>query len=324
MEVIANSILICVDEKEHMNTLRVVRKLRILSKRTLGMVYVICLGNCSSEYIEIINVGGAHKIIHGVSEQSAMAVCEKIIVENQIGLITFLDSVECKVLASMLATKLGGGLIADCIGIEYEGDGKYSFLRAAASDSVLVKIMCKDTKYQMCTIKKNSFSDIEDAKYGSGEVIEYYSTEERTDSMPQYKVVNREIYKTEGNNFIDNAKIVFGFGRGIKSPPTLMKLRELAERCSAKVGGTRASVEDRLIDEKEQIGQSGISISPNIYVAFGISGAQQHIVGLKNAKIIISINNNEHAPIFDYSDYVIIDNAEEIIEAALQIMKNDF
>lgn len=323
MDDFVNSAFICGSEYNRLDIASIVNKLRILSEQTLGNVFVICIGYCNSEILNNMLERGAHKIIYGVSERSFIHICEKLIVENKIGLVTFLDSYEGKELASILATKLGGGLTADCIDIEYEGNSKFIFSRAALNDSVIAKIICTNTDYQMCTIKKNAFQIIKDRKYCDGEAIKYFSMEEETDPGSKYKVIGRVLYKNRSNNHIDTADIVFGFGRGIKSSKTLNSLKVLAERCSAKIGGTRASVEDNLIDEAYQIGQSGISISPKVYVTFGISGASQHIVGLKNAKIIISINNNKQAQILDYSDYVLIGDVTEVIEELLQIIQED-
>ncbi len=318
-----NSAIICGNKSEPADIFSIVWKLRILARQTSGTVFVICIGPFDFNILSNMIESGAHKVIYGISEQSAISICEKLIMKNKISLITFLDSYEGKELAAILATKLGGGLTADCIDIEYKGGGKFIFSRTAVNDSVIAKIVCKNTDYQMCTIKKNAFQIIGDSKYQDGEIIEFFSTDGEVDSKFQYKIINRSLYKNQSDYNIDTADIVFGFGRGISSLKILDKLKVLAEKCSAKIGGTRASVEDNLIEEEYQIGQSGISISPKIYVAFGISGASQHVVGLKNAKNIISINIDEQAQIIDYSDYVLIGDVTEVIEEALHLLQGD-
>lgn len=323
MDEFVNSALICGNEINRLDISSIVKKLRILSQQIFGKVFVICIGHCDSKILNRLIESGAHKIIYSVSERTSIRSCEKLIIENKIGLITFLDSYKGKELASILATRLGGGLTADCIDIEYGGNGKFIFSRVAVNDSVIAKIICTNTNYQMCTIKKNTFQITQERKYCDGEVIEYFSSEEELDLNSQYKVIDRVLIKKRSNNDIDTTDIVFGIGRGIKSSKTLNRLKEVAEKCSARIGGTRACVEDNLISEEFQIGQSGISISPKIYVAFGISGASQHIVGLKNARKIISVNNNQNAPIIDYSDYVLIGDTTEVIEELLQALQEE-
>lgn len=326
MDDLINLALICGKEYGRFDVLSIVDKLRRLSISVSGTVFVICNGKREETKLKNIANNGAHKVIvykEDKEHPSFIDFCKKFILENKISLITFLDSPEGKKFASILATRLEGGLTADCIDITYSEKGQFIFSRVALNDSVIAQIVCMNTNFQMCTIKKNIFKKGNNQKYKSGEIVEYSEVAAKTQLEQNVKVLSQTLYERKNNAQLQTTKKVFGFGRGIKSQDNLEKLKKLAKKCSAEVGGTRACVEEYWIDEAYQIGQSGISISPQVYVAFGISGASQHIVGTQNAKIIVSINNDETAPIIHYSDYVLIEDTSVIIDELVNILEND-
>lgn len=323
MNDLINLALLCGKECTRFDVLSIVNKLRKLSVNVSGTVFVICNGKQEEERLSTIANYGAHKVIVYEEDReypSYINFCEKYIIENQISLITFLDSFEGKELATVLATRLGGGLTADCIDITYHDNGEFIFSRVALNDSVIAQIVCINTKFQMCTVKKNALKMDDIIQYERGVIEEHSPISTRTQIKQNVKVLSRIPYERKSNAKIQAAKKIFGFGRGIQSKDNLEKLKKLAKECFAEVGGTRACVEENWIDEAYQIGQSGISISPEIYVAFGISGASQHLVGTQNAKIIISINKDEAAPIFQYSDYVLIEDTGVLIDELIQIL----
>jgi electron transfer flavoprotein alpha subunit len=321
-----NLALICGKEYGRLDVLTIVDKLRKLSVSVSGIVFVICNGRQEEAKLSEIANYGAHKVIVCNEEKepsSYIEFCETFIIENQIGLITFLDSAAGKELAAILATSLGGGLTADCIDIAYNGNGQFIFSRVALNDSVIAQIVCINTRFQMCTIKENTLKKDGGFQYERGEIEAYSKIATKNKIEQNVKVLSRTPYERKSNAQIQKAKKIFGFGRGIKSLDNLEKLKRLAKKYSAEVGGTRACVEENWLDEEHQIGQSGISISPQIYVAFGISGASQHIVGTQNAKIIVSVNNDEAAPIFQYSDYVLIEDTSVIIDELIHILETN-
>jgi electron transfer flavoprotein alpha subunit len=199
-----------------------------------------------------------------------------------------------------------------------DNEYQYIFTRAAINSTVLAQIECINTNISMCTCKENAFV-----------VTEYYPKKK----IPVHKwnknllefifeknyILHSEYAKcTERNIALENSNLVFGIGRGVRNKDDLNLIKQVAQKHNAMIAGTRAVVEEGMIDKKWQIGQSGISISPEIYVAIGISGATQHIVGIKNAKKVIAINTDENASIFAYSDYCIIDDYKNILNELLQ------
>ena len=119
---------------------------------------------------------------------------------------------------------------------------------------------------------------------------------------------------------LDFSNIVFGIGRGVNED-TYEIIKKLAQKIGAEIAGTRAVVEAGVMGKERQVGQSGINISPNVYVAFGISGATQHIVGIKNAKLVIAINQDENATIFDYADYKVVADVNDIAKALCDMIE---
>lgn len=318
-----NLALICGTEAGEYDVLSILNKLRELSPAVSGCVFLICNGQGADGLGEAA-ASGAHRVVvyrEDREHPSYTDFCETYIRENRISLLTFLDTFEGKELAAVLAVRLGGGLTADCIDITYDENGKFIFSRAALNDSVIAQIVCIHTDFQMCTVKKNALKTESVSRFNRG-VIEEYDPPSAGGQMEQRaKVLSRVQWERKSSTQIQEAKKIFGFGRGIQSKDNLERLNRLARLCFAEVGGTRPCVEDELIDAAYQIGQSGISVSPDLYVAFGISGASQHLAGIQNTKVVISVNTDEEASIFQYSDYAVVEDAGALIDEMIQILE---
>jgi electron transfer flavoprotein alpha subunit len=120
---------------------------------------------------------------------------------------------------------------------------------------------------------------------------------------------------------LTEADVVIGVGRGIKGPENLKLIEKLACLLNARIGGTRAVVDAGWLPARCQIGQTGLTISPKLYIACGISGAVQHIVGIQSAKTIVAINKDPEAPIFEVADYGIVGDLFEVIPALIEEIK---
>lgn len=164
----------------------------------------------------------------------------------------------------------------------------------------------------MCTVRKNVFSNYVKEYMEQGPVKEYVS-ETLCARHKGIKKLSSEICQVISDGKLENASVVFAFGRGIENEKVLKLLYQVADYFGAEVAGTRPVVEDGWLDRSRQVGQSGISIHPSLYFAFGISGASQHIVGIKNAKCIVAINHDEGAPIFEFANYSIVDDCESVL-----------
>lgn len=285
-------------------------------------VVVLCIGKYKEDQFKTLNQYGANTII--ISEQSEQPnvrsfsdIISAVIKQRTPYVVLFPASHFGKSVAAILSTRFEAGLTADCIDIEVTDHFDLYFSRAAMNDSVIAKIKCINCDIKMCTVKKNVFIKNKYRNVVTCNIEKFnFNCEDNTDFIKILSVTKKEVVS---NVDINKYSIVFCIGRGVKSTETRNKIYQLASQCGAGIVGTRAVVEEEIIEKERQVGQSGKSISPKIYVGFGVSGASQHMVGIKNAGVIIAINNDENAAIFDYADYPIVEDVDVIVDELLRI-----
>lgn len=298
-------------------------KARSLLENDDSVVTAICIGNYGLDLLRTLSLYGANEVIHSnikcVEYRQVSFVLSEILrhIENKPKIIMFPATDWGKCIASDLAIKIGAGLTAECIDIDArktKNNYQFTFIRTAINSSVLAQIQCINTEIGMCTCKKNVFI-IRKMQPNNDIPIHEWKCKNSGAYFSAPNILQSEfIDHIKRNTKLENSYIVFGVGRGVKDKNDLQLIESVAKKYNAAIAGTRAVVEEGLIEKKWQVGQSGISISPEIYVAIGISGATQHIVGIKNAKKIISINVDSDAPIFSYSDYCIIDDYKKVFQ----------
>ncbi len=299
------------------HTYQLLTKAKQLHAYQNSWVIAICIGHFSVQERMLLHRFGADEILlcgYSVSNRWEFAtILEKIILSERCPLVLFSATDWGKTSAAYIAGRLHAGLIADCIDINYERD-QYIFKRAALNSSVIADISCVNTTFQMCTVKKNAFREEEINTDYSLRVRTY---EYKAEQLP-YRIpclLHSKEVENSRNIFLDKARIVFGFGRGIGNKETFSLLKKVAKQYGAEIAGTRVAVEEGYIQRFRQVGQSGLSIAPTLYIAFGISGASQHMVGLLNAKQIVSINVDPGAPIKHYSDIFIVQDCFTVLKA---------
>lgn len=280
-----------------------------------GEVVAICVGINKEVYNELFQYG-VDKIIvcceQPYNRYEFAEVVVRMISSCRSELIMFPASDWGETCAAEVAIKLGAGLTANCMNISIE-EGEYVFTRAALNCSILAKISANNSNTSICTVQRNAFrkerlTEFEKKKVFFFKDIGYTSISDRV-QMIQRKVVENH---SKINN-LDCARIVFGFGRGLVDKNDLQLFKRVAEKYHAEIVGTRAVYEQGFITKNRQVGQSGISIAPIVYVAFGISGASQHMVGVMNAKQIISVNTDINAPINEFANHVIIEDCSSVL-----------
>jgi electron transfer flavoprotein alpha subunit len=216
-----------------------------------------------------------------------------------------------------LAMHLQTGYAPDCTGLTIEENGKLVAKRPLYGGKVFAEVVFSEARPQMATVRNNTFLVNENLKK-SAQVI---SIPSHTDPAAlKKKVVGLE--KGAGTKLdITEAEIVVAAGRGIKAPENFKIMEELADVLNASVGTTRATVDEGWRDLKDQIGKSGKNISAKLYMAFGISGAIHHVLGIGTCKTVVAVDTDPNALIFNYADYGIVGDLFQIVPALTEELK---
>lgn len=289
-----------------------------LGKQAGYSVAAVCFGAQTKENMEDLFFYGIDYIVHmnreNVSIERYGRMLEEAIKEKGPKMIMFSASEAGRRMAAYTSVTFEAGLTAECIEIDVNTENAFEYRRAAINSSAIATIQCVNCELELCTIKENIFMP----NRLSDQIPVVIQTFSYSDQIFQDVVEVATVFKREEKvteHFdVNAAKVIFGMGRGIKDEETVQRLFKVAKKIGAEVVGTRAVVEDHMIEQFRQVGQSGISIAPEVYIAFGISGASQHMVGIKNAKLIIAVNTGENAPIFDYADYIIHEDAAKVLQ----------
>ncbi len=213
-------------------------------------------------------------------------------------------------LAPYVAAKLGVGLAADCIDIGVD-NGSLVATRPALAGNVLAKITFGGAQPQMATLRRRVFSPLDPDNSRSGQVIAA-SAVLREDNISTKLV---ELVTQEGEVNLTDANIIVSGGRGVGGPEGFEPVRALADALGGAMGASRAAVDAGWIPYASQVGQTGKTVQPDLYIAAGISGAIQHLAGMKTAKVIVAINKDPEAPIFKVASYGVVGDLFQVVPA---------
>lgn len=234
-------------------------------------------------------------------------------------------------LGPRVSSALGSGLTADCTSLEI-GDHEIKRtgqvhknllyqIRPAFGGNIVAAIINPDHRPQMATVREGVMKKEIMDPYFKGEVVEYDVNDFVKDEDFIINIIDRHIEKSKVN--IKNSPIIISGGYGVGSKENFDLLFQLADVLGADVGASRAAVDAGFVDHDRQIGQTGVTVRPKVYIACGISGQIQHIAGMQDSSIIISINNDPEAPINAISDYVITGEVEMVIPKMIKFYKSN-
>lgn len=234
-------------------------------------------------------------------------------------------------LGPRVSSCLHSGLTADCTslvigdhtdpktGKEYK-DLLYQ-IRPAFGGNIVATIVNPDCRPQMATVREGVMKkEVFDPAH-KGEVVKLKASKYVKDEDFVVEIIDRHIEKSKIN--IKNASIIVAGGYGVGSKEGFDMLFELADVLGAEVGATRAAVDAGFTEHARQVGQTGVTVRPKLYIACGISGQIQHIAGMQDSSIIISINNDPNAPINAIADYVIVGNYEDVVPKLIKYYKKN-
>ena len=222
-------------------------------------------------------------------------------------------------LAPRVAARLHTGLCADCTALDVTDDKLVAWTRPALGGNICATIICDVNRPQMGTVRPKVFKPAEMDNNRTGEVIAFTP---EAGAVSRVELVKKEALSSENAFKIDEADMIAAGGRGFGSKENFDVLEQLAALFeNSAVAGTRAAIDEGWLTHSQQVGQSGKSVTPHIYFACGISGAIQHLSGMKDSDIIIAINKDAEAPIFTVANYGIVGDVNVILPKLIEKIK---
>jgi len=314
--------------KDHMQVhdcaLDILGKAREIADKLGQKLVGILLALDAEQYLPTIEEHGVDKTIY-ISHSDLKHYHERIftdlifdlIKKHKPSIFLFPSTEAGNALAARLAYRCRTGLVSDVLNLELKKEENNLLIsdKPAYLGNIIVKITCPETRPQMCTVTMGTFQknrlkkpDIE------REIVQYNFDQNKL----KIKIIGNPTRKDKPSATLSDAKFVLGGGHGLLSKENFDKIFKLAKNINGQVGGTRRPIMDGWMPEHLQIGISGETIFPDLYLSFGISGAIQHIVGITKSKTIVAINKDPNASIFKTADYCIIDDAPKILEGLLK------
>ena len=288
-------------------------ELLALAKR-LGTPSAVHFGAADSAVTDKLKAFGAEKIyivddseIKGYLVAPKAEALQQLVEKTSPAAVLIVSGYEGKEIAGRLAIKTGSGIITDAVDIE---DGGVTTQSVFAGNYTVKAKVTKGTP--IITVKPNSAAPEETA--GAGEVEQFSAT--ISDSAKKAQIVASQPRKASGRPELTEAAIVVSGGRGTGGDFTAVE--GLADVLGAAVGASRAAVDSGWMPHSFQVGQTGKVVSPQLYVANGISGAIQHRAGMQTAKTIVAVNKDEEAPIFELVDFGVVGDLQSVLPAATE------
>lgn len=222
-------------------------------------------------------------------------------------------------LAPRVAARLHTGLCADCTALDVTDEKLVAWTRPALGGNICATIICDVNRPQMGTVRPKVFKPAELDNTRTGEIIAFTP---EAGAVSRVELVKKEALSSENAVKIDEADMIAAGGRGFGSKENFDVLEQLAALFeNSAVAGTRAAIDEGWLTHSQQVGQSGKSVTPHIYFACGISGAIQHLSGMKDSDIIIAINKDAEAPIFTVAHYGIVGDVNVILPKLIEKIK---
>lgn len=277
---------------------------------------VVTIGN-DIENINDVSKFGVAKVFHyknadliNYSTTAYTEIISKMANEVSADYLFFPNTSLGKDLAPHVAAKIDAGLIMDCTNLELN-NGEIIATRPIYAGKALIDVKLNSDK-KVYTLRPNVFKAVAQE---NGQVPEVIIKEVTTPNLSN-KVL--EINKSEGKMDVAEADIIVSGGRGLKAPENFHLVEELADVLGGAVGASRAVVDAGWRPHREQVGQTGKTVSPSLYIACGISGAIQHLAGMSSSKYIVAVNKDKDAPIFNVADYGITGDVFEILPELIE------
>jgi len=316
-------ILVYIEQRENSikkSSLEALSYANLLASSNNGEVVAVIIGGDLNNQLNELSKYGTNKIIvcqDPKFEKYSSSAYSKIlidIIKKENANIIFLSATSLgKDLAPRLAAKLDAGLCSDCTSIVIENNDMI-ITRPVYAGKALIDVKLK-SEIKIYTLRPNVFP--------LKEVTINAQKEEYKPELTDLDFISfvKEITLSKGKKDVAEADIIVTSGRGMKGPEHFHLIEELADLLGAAVGASRSVVDAGWRPHSEQVGQTGKTVSPTLYIACGVSGAIQHIAGMSSSKHIIAINKDKDAPIFQYADYGIVGDVFEVLPELIKELK---
>ena len=245
-------------------------------------------------------------------------VIVSLVTRHKPSIMLYGATIQGRDLAPRVASTLYVGLTADCTALAIK-DGLLLQSRPAFGGNIMADILAPTSRPQMSTVRPNVMKLAEPVHGRTPLVVRESAKLDK--SLRRVKVLERKIAHDAGAVKIENSNIIVSGGRGMKTKDKFRQLEELSKLLGGVVGASRAAVDLGFKEKTHQVGQSGTTVSPKLYLSFGISGAVQHIVGMKASDVIVAVNKDPNAPIFNVAKYGITGDAHEIVPKLIEALK---
>lgn len=297
---------------------------RIIADKTGEPLVAVILGKGIAELSKKVAAYGADKVIVVDDDKltdyttgAYTSVLNKLIRKEEPQAVLIGNTAVGKDLAPRLAHRLGVGLASDCTGMETDEDGFLAFKRPIYGGKAFAEVE-STSRPVMATIRPNIFPLAVPDETRQAEVVNEVAEIDPSDLRT---IVKEIIIAASARPELIEANVIISGGRGMKGPENYCILEECADVIGAAVGASRAAVDAGWIEQKFQVGQTGKTVSPTLYIACGISGAIQHLAGMGSSKVIVAINKDPEANIFTLADYSIVGDLFEIVPLLTQEFK---
>lgn len=299
---------------------------KVLAGKQGGDVVAVVIGNNVASAVEAASAHGADKVIVVEGEEYAnyttdaysIALCTLVEKYGPTSMMIGATN-NGRDLGPRVSCRLNTGLTADCTALDIdEATGNVAWTRPAFGGNLMATIMCPDHRPQIGTVRPGVFKKTV-VEGNNAEVIR----EDIHVPADMIRTQVLEVLKEMGGENVDleGAEIIVAGGRGVGGAEGFAILRELADELGATIGASRAAVDAGWIAHAHQVGQTGKTVGPKLYIACGISGAIQHVAGMSSSDVIIAINKDADAPIFDVADYGVVGNLFEVLPVLLAEIK---
>lgn len=288
--------------------------------KSLGVPFdVVFIGNLEENPADVLGKYGAENIIKvntpgldAYSPDGYAKVLAQMIEKQGADVLLMGATATGKDLAPRVSALLNAPVATDCIKVELDGD-RLKLVRPMYAGKVHANLQL-NSKVKIVTVRPNVYSAVENPVQAS-------VTEDSVEISDVKTIVKEIISGAKGKLDVTEADIIVSGGRGLKGPENWHLIEELADLLGAATGASRAAVDAGWRPHDEQVGQTGKTVSPSLYIAVGISGAIQHLAGMSSSKYIVAINKDPEAPIFKVADYGIVADLFEVVPRMVEELK---